>query len=101
MSNRINIDAVHKPDSGFWGFNAYDGYSSCSAFNWEKLPEDDFDFLYAILTHENGYPEEFGEMMDFAEDNEQGVTIRDTYYDWEEIEETYAKAMAANKAQNT
>lgn len=101
MSNRMYIDAVHKPESNLFGFHAYDDHDNSVAFNWEKLPDDDKEFLYEILTHENGYPESFGEMLEFASEMEKGITIRDTYYDWEELEEIYEKAMEANKAQTT
>lgn len=97
MSNRIYIDAVHKPDSNLWGFNAYDDYDNCCAFNWEKLSDDDLDFFYNILTHENGYPDALQGLLDFAQETQKGITIRGTYYDWDELSDTYEKAMKENK----
>lgn len=97
MANCIYITAVHKPDSNLWGFNAYDDYDNCSAFNWEKLPDDDLEFLYDILTHENGYPEALKSLLDFAQEMQKGITIRETYYDWDELSDTYEKAMKENE----
>jgi hypothetical protein len=93
MANPVYIESVYKPESNLWGFHAYDSYASCSAFNWETLPDSDTDFLYDILTNEYGYPEELKDMLVFQKENDKGITIRDTYYEWEEISETYEKAM--------
>lgn len=100
MSNRLYIDEVSKPSTNLVGFHAYDDYDSCTAFNWdngEKTPDDDMDFLFDILTHENGYPEELKEMLEFAKEHQKGVTIRDEYYDWDEIKGTYERAMKRYK----
>ena len=96
MSNPINIDAVFKPDTNLWGYHAYDCYESCEAFNWEKLPDDDLDWWYQILTHEYGYPDAFGEIIQFARENDKGITIRGTYYEWSELEPLYDKARNTN-----
>jgi hypothetical protein len=96
MGNRIYIDEVYKEDSKLYGFHAYDDHESSTAFNWEKTPDDDIDWFYAILTCEYGYPDAFGELIQFARECEKGITIRNTYYDWSELEPTYKKAMLAN-----
>lgn len=98
MSNRIYIDAVYKPESNLWGFNAYDDYDSCCAFNWEgKLPDDDLDFLYDILTSCYGYPEALKGLLDFAQEMQKGITIRNEYYEWSELSDTYERAMKENE----
>jgi len=98
MANRIYIDEVYKPDTDLWGYHAYDDYESCSAFNWEKLPADDLDWFYEILTHENGYPDAFGGLIQFMRESDKGATIRGTYYDWCDLQPTYIKARDANIA---
>jgi len=83
MGNRIFIDECSKDN--FQGFHAYDDYESCCAFNFENgTPDDDLDFLKDILTCEYGYPEALGELLQFADECEKGITIRDTFYDHEE-----------------
>lgn len=100
MANRIYIDSVFSPSSNLWGFKAQDNYASCCAFNWETLPEDNLEWLYLILTCKYGYPNEFKDMLEFACENEKGIHIRDEYYEWEQIEPIYEKAMeASNKPQ--
>ena len=91
MSNQIYIDAVSK-DNSTHGFRAYDDYSSCCAFNWEKLPDDDLVFFEDIITSEYGYPPEFRDLIEFAAENDKGITIRGTYFDWSELEPIYKKS---------
>lgn len=96
MANRIYIDEVFKPESNLWGYHAHDDYESCTAFNWEKLPDDDLDWFYDILTCEYGYPEAFGDLIQFAWENDKGIHIRGTYYAWCDLQTVYFKARDAN-----
>ena len=98
MANPVYIDEVYTPGTDLWGFHAYDNYDECSAFNWEKLPEDDKEWFYQILTHENGYPEAFGEMVQFVRENDTSFIIRGNYYSWGDMAHTYEMARLAQIA---
>lgn len=95
MANHIYIDEVYKHDNEQYkyGLHVYDDYESVIFFNWDKTPDDDLDLLYDILDGDFPCPDEVLELMRFAEEYEKGITIRNTYYDWDEISDTYNRAI--------
>lgn len=96
MANILCIDSVYKEDSLLYGYHAYDEYDEASAFNWEKLPENDLDWLYQILTHENGYPDILEEMIQSARECGKGLMIRGNYYEHGQLNDIWNKAKYAN-----
>lgn len=86
MANRVYLlSTTFKDVSGeSYGFRVSDEYDKAYYNMLEHLVNDDMKILkIAIET------DEFSQFADFLRDNELGLTINDTWYDWSEIKEFF------------
>ena len=63
-------------------FLTWDDYEKAYDNTWESIPENDLDVLQKCLDSED---EIFIGMMDTLLENQSGVYINGTWYDWDEI----------------
>jgi len=89
MSSAITIEPTKftnlRNGSETYGYRAYDEYSKTYGNTMESIPDDDLDFLDAVL--ENDSDDEFlKEIIDFCCEHEMGMKIGKTFYDYDEIE---------------
>lgn len=92
MGNRVSLDATKfvRNSGETYGFCAYDDYDqayyNCAESNIMEM--DDLDLLrYAIDRSD----ERLGEMISFVQDEEKGMYINDTWYDYEELKSVFEK----------
>ncbi len=65
-----------------FGYRLYDDYDSVYNNMWNFIPDNDLDFLELALEDGHG-------MFDFLQENELGIDINGTWYDWNEIEHLF------------
>jgi hypothetical protein len=70
-----------------FGFRAADDYDQAYNNTWDSVPEDDLEFLRQII--EDSTDEKVQSMLEFVEENENGVYIDKTYYSWDEIKHLF------------
>jgi hypothetical protein len=90
MSNRISIDPTEfvniRSGSKTFGVRVYDDYGCAYDNTWESIPDDDMDIIEKVLECEN---EVIRDMMNFVKEEEKGIDIDGTYYEWDEIKECW------------
>lgn len=92
MSNQVILNSMEFKDIGghvSYGYTISDNedqdFDSCA----EHMIEDDIELLkYAVAN--NG--ESAQGILDFVVENEKGILINDTWYDWDEIKEAMKSA---------
>ena len=96
MSNRVSIEAtkfVNKDGSETYGFRMYDDYAqmyyNCSESNVMEL--EDFDLLGHVLERSDDVT---GEMFTFCMEENKGIYINDTWYDYDELKDILEKHYA-------
>ncbi len=88
MSNLISIQATRFTDisSGekSYGYRIYDDYDSAysNLLSKEEASGNDLDLLKLVAENENSA---VSSMLEYVRNNENGIQINDTQYDWEEI----------------
>jgi hypothetical protein len=96
MGNRVTIEPTQftnvRTGSESLGFRAYDDEDQIYCNGMDAIPDDDLEFLKLIAT--DFCDDAMGEMLDFVVDNEKGLYIGDTWYDFDDIKEILAEAMA-------
>jgi hypothetical protein len=92
MSNTLTLIPTKFQDirSGdvTYGYRIFDSYDDSYSNTWESIPDDDMEFLKMVLdeTVEN-YSQVVLEMFNFLQENEKGLDIDGTFYDFEDIKE--------------
>ena len=84
--NKINLVSTKftniKSGEESFGYRIYDDYSSEYNNLLDTPIDDDLDLLAQAI-------EDSHEMLDFVRENETGVDINGTWYDWEEIQPVF------------
>lgn len=83
--NRVYLDNVQK--KGDKGFNFYDEYINVTQFIGET-PTDDLELLHMVVDH---CTPEASDLIDFCIEEERGIEINDTFYEYEEIKHILTK----------
>lgn len=87
MSNRVHLNAVkfeYLTGDIFYGYTISDDEGLSFDNNSESIIEDDLELLkYAIKTADAAAEA----LLDFVRENEKGILINDSWYDWEQIKE--------------
>jgi hypothetical protein len=90
MSNPVNIVPTEflnvRSGNKTFGVRVYDDHDQAYDNTWESTPDDDLDVLEKVLECDN---EAIRGIMDFVKENEKGVDIDGTYYDWDEIKDCF------------
>ena len=88
MGNRVTIEATKfvTKDGETYGFRMYDDYDQTYYNNHEidTLTLGDMDLLDIALDNTD---ERMGEMFSFVKEEEKGIYINDTWYDFDEIKD--------------
>lgn len=86
MSNRIALQATefinHPQGTKTYGYRAYDDYGQAYNNNFETIIDDDFELLKEMIKDDSDIVRA---MLEFMVDNQHGIYIGDTWYDWKEI----------------
>ena len=90
MSNRVYVEAYPEKD-GFTDVKIADDYAKTVVSFEGNLPDSDIDLLKELRKLAKGEENEQAmDILDFVEENQKGVTIRDTYYSFEEVMPAFA-----------
>jgi hypothetical protein len=94
MSNRLFLESTEfkNPVTGesTYGYRLYDDHDSTYHNLMDECLTDDLQLLkYAIVNDESG-------MLDFIEEMEKGIYINDTYYQWDQIKDSFAEVSNKN-----
>ncbi|HZL79795.1 MAG TPA: hypothetical protein VFC17_13245 [Candidatus Limnocylindrales bacterium] len=87
--NRVYIEPTKFTDlrsgEATFGWRAFDDYSQAYDNTWSEkdMPKDDLDFLKRVL--EVSDDETLWGMLEFCEENEQGIHIGDRFIEWQEF----------------
>ena len=87
--NRVTIEPTKFTDlrSGeeTFGWRAFDDYSQAYDNTWSEkdVPKDDLDFLTRVL--EVSDDETLWGMLEFCEENEQGIHVGSSFIEWQEF----------------
>jgi hypothetical protein len=86
MSNRIYFEPTKftnvRHGGVSFGYRAYDDYGQSYDNTWEVIPDDDIEFLKKIIDCND---ELVGAMLDFAQENQQGVYVSGNFIEWAEL----------------
>lgn len=91
MSNRVTITSTKfvntKEGHDTLGFRMYDDEGQAYDNTWDAIPDNDLDVLAKIK--DESYNKEVVAMLDFIQENENGISIDGTWYDWDEIKHLF------------
>lgn len=92
MSNRAELVAtrfVTKNGDSSYGYRLYDDYAAkyCNYHDPSIMDASDFDLLQLAI--QEGTDGIGSCLLGFIQDEELGITINDTYYDWDEIKHLF------------
>ena len=86
MSNNVCIEPTvfvnERTGCKSHGVRVYDDYDQTYDNNFEFIPADDMDVLKLVR---KSCDEKIGAMLDFIVEEEKGIEIGGTWYDWAEI----------------
>jgi ethanolamine utilization protein EutP (predicted NTPase) len=89
MANQIDIVPTEFKDTHdgtvTLGVRVYDNYEQFYINTWKNIPDDDLDLLDKVLMEAGD-----SDIFCYLQEEEKGVTIRDTYYEWDEIKHLFA-----------
>lgn len=89
MSNRVHLNAVkmeYLTGDVSYGYTISDDEGLSFDNNAEAMIEDDLDLLrYAKKTADASAEA----ILDFVQENEKGVLINDSWYDWDQIKQIW------------
>jgi len=93
MSNRIyaNANKVENLRSGeiYYEVDIFDSYEYGSInISEEEIPQNDMDTLQHLINRPDD-SEDIANLLDFMREHKKGITINDTFYDWEEIKHLF------------
>lgn len=84
MSNRAQIEVRDYPQYEAWEVVISDDYASGTITLLEKPPDDDIELVRLLNT--NGHEvREVDDILNFVQEHEKGMYIRDTWYPWEKL----------------
>ena len=93
MSNRICFEPCEFKDPRTGeiskGFRAFDDYHQTYCNWWESIPDDDLEFLKDVVAQKNEGNNDLDELIDWIQEQETGVYIGDTFYEWEQIKSLF------------
>jgi hypothetical protein len=69
-----------------YGFSIYNDYASIYSNLWESIPLNHMEIL-RLVVEESQENIEIETMLDSVRENESGLQIYDTYYDWNQIKD--------------
>jgi hypothetical protein len=87
--NRVHIEPTKFTNSRSgeetFGWRAFDDYAQAYDNTWNEkdTPGDDLEFLKRVLKTSDD--ETLWGMMEFCEENEQGIFVGNTFFEWEEL----------------
>ena len=87
--NRVHIEPTKFTNSRSnietFGWRAFDDYAQAYDNTWNEkdMPKDDLEFLKRVLETSND--ETLWEMLEFCEENAQGIHIGDSLIEWGEF----------------
>lgn len=87
--NRVHIEPTKfinsRSGNETFGWRAFDDYSQAYDNTWSEkaVPKDDLEFLKRVL--EVSDDETLWGMLDFCEENEQGIHVGNTFIEWQEL----------------
>lgn len=91
MSNRAVLEPTKfisvRSGRESYGYRFYDDYAGTYCNNLDSIPEDDLEFLKLVM--ESGLDEVGRGIMDFIIEEEHGVYIGDTWYEWDKIKHVF------------
>ena len=94
MSNRVTIEQTIfqnvKSGEKTYGVRVYDDYAQAYDNTWGEIPDNDMDVLKKVLESDAN---DISAIMDNVRENENGVFIGGTWYDYDEIK-TYVEEIA-------
>lgn len=90
MSNRVSIVPTEfvnvRSGNKTFGVRVYDDEGQSYDNTWESIPDDDLDVIEKVLQSDDM---NIRGIMDFVRENEKGVEIDGTWYDWDEIKDCW------------
>jgi len=86
MSNRVTVQATvfknHPQGLETFGYRMFDDYDQTYDNTFDAVPDNDLELLRHALANCDGIA---GSMLEYVEENNTGIYIGDTWYDWDEI----------------
>jgi len=90
MGNRVTIEPTKfenvRSGESTYGVRVYDDHAQSYDNNWESIPDDDLEVLKLVTYCSD---EAISAMMSFVQENEKGIEIGDTWYEWEQIKSIF------------
>ena len=90
MSNRVTIAPTKfenvRSGSITKGIRFYDGYDQGYSNTWEVLPDDDLEVLQMAIDLDDST---LKGMLEFVQENRDGICIGDEYYPWDKIKHLF------------
>lgn len=88
MSNRVTIEPTEftniRSGEKTYGVRVYDDYDQSYDNTWDIIPVHDMDILRKVIRiHDN----KIDSMLDFVEDNHNGIYIGGSWYEWDDIKD--------------
>ena len=91
MSNRLVIEPTEfknvRSGETTLGVRIYDDYGQQYINTWDSIPNDDMEVLKEVIKGEWG--SEIETMLYNVRENELGIFIADSWYDWDEIKDLF------------
>ena len=88
MSNRMYIEPTEfintRSGEKTYGVRVYDDYAAAYDNTWDSIPASDIEVLKMVLKMDG---KEIQEMFENVQENEKGISIGGTWYDWEDIKD--------------
>lgn len=89
MSNSVVIEPTRfvsaRSGEVTFGYRAYDDYAGTYCNNLPSIPDDDLEFLRAVV--DNGIDETLAGLISYCRETEKGLCIGDTFYDWDSVKD--------------
>lgn len=94
MANRIYIDQFLNETNNLRGYLFHDDYDSCFEHIFDEVQpaEDNLEFFKQILEQPDGIHSSLREALEFCYEHEEGIHIREQYYEFEQWVPLYEKA---------
>jgi len=91
MSNRLCIEPTEfkntRTGEVTYGVRVYDNYGKAYSNTFESIPDDDMEILKMVVAK---HDDDINDMFLTANDYKTGMTIGDTFYPHEQIEQYFA-----------
>ena len=93
MGYRANLTATRFIDIATGkeslGVRIYDDAAQAYDNTWEEIPDDDLEILRQVLANAGDVE---GDILEFIRENQRGIYINDSWYDWDKIKSVFTQA---------